>query len=194
VVATDLGGIFQPDQVWWFLGHHGFVPHHPHYRVGPAWLATISRPLLVATGVTCAVLWRRTRQRSDLLGLLALALLLRCMLDPWNNVYYHAPFVLALAAWEAHTARRFPWAAVLATVLIRVTFVILGDHASPDELAAVYLAWAVPAAVLLALAVYAPARARALGARGGALLARALPSLGQLADRRQQIGVGDLVP
>src|SRR4051794_26424957 len=175
--ATSLGGIFQPAQVWWFLGHHGFVPRHPHFRVGPTWLEPLSRPLLVLTGAGCAVLWRRLRHRSDLLALLTLVLLLRCVLDPWNNVYYHVPFVLALAAWEAHAARRLPWAALTAMLLLHMTFAVGPDHLSPDGQAAVYLAWALPAALLLALAAFAPARARALGHAAAALARRAFPTL-----------------
>ena len=38
---------------------------------------------------------------EQLLLLLALLLLLRCVLDPWNVVYYELPFLLALLCWEA---------------------------------------------------------------------------------------------
>ena len=48
------------------------------------------------------------RNRDDVLGVLALAFLLRCMLDPWNLVYYHLPLVVALAAWEARRGRDLP--------------------------------------------------------------------------------------
>ena len=48
------------------------------------------------------------------LALLALLLLMRCVLDPGDHIYYHVPLVLALAAWEIET-RGWPllalWAA-----------------------------------------------------------------------------------
>ena len=37
----------------------------------------------------------------DALLLLALVFLARAALDPWNNVYYHVPFLFALIAYEA---------------------------------------------------------------------------------------------
>ena len=188
--ATDLGGIFKPAQVWWFLGHHDVVPGHPGFRIGPSWLDGVVRPLLVASAAACALVWRRLPRRADLLGLLALVFLLRCVLDPWNNVYYHAPFLLALAAWEAHCARRAPWATLAAALALRFSFEFVPTFASPDGEAAAYLAWAVPATALLALAVFAPGAASRLGGRAAALLRRALPTLGrQLGDRPAQLGV-----
>ena len=188
--ATDLGGIFKPPQVWWFLGDHGFLPAHPGFRIGPSWLDAMVRPLLVATAAACAFAWWRLPRHADVLGLLALVFLLRCVLDPWNNVYYHAPFLLALAAWEAHCARRAPWAALAAALALRLSFGFVPTFATPDGQAAVYLAWALPATALLALAVFAPGAAARVADRGAALLARALPTLGhKLGDRRAQLGV-----
>ena len=55
-----------------------------------------------------AALRRRRARRDDALALLALALLLRCALDPWNLVYYHLPCALALVAWETRRGRPYP--------------------------------------------------------------------------------------
>ena len=68
--------------------------------------------------------WRRRRllRREDALGLLALLLLLRCVLDPWNNDYYHAPFLLALLAWEALARDGWPRLTVLAGAALALTF------------------------------------------------------------------------
>jgi hypothetical protein len=49
--------------------------------------------------------------------LLTLVLLLRAALDPWDNVYYHLPFLLALLAYEAHK-RRWPVASTVYAILV----------------------------------------------------------------------------
>ena len=49
-------------------------------------------------------------------------LLLRCVLDPWNIDYYHAPFLLALLAWEALARDGWPRVTVLAAALLALTF------------------------------------------------------------------------
>jgi hypothetical protein len=56
----------------------------------------------------CFTRARTDRDPADVLGLLALVLLLRCTLDPSNVSYYHVPFVLALLAWETITRRGLP--------------------------------------------------------------------------------------
>jgi hypothetical protein len=77
-------------------------------------------------------------------------LLLRCVLDTWDAVYYPLPFVLALLAWETHGASgRPPVLALLSTVLAWLSFVWLSEHAGPDAQAAVFLAWALPVTGLL---------------------------------------------
>ena len=75
----------------------------PGYRTAPAWVGIVSHPLIVAVSLPLTALaWRRARRgQSDALLLLALLLLLRCVLDTWDTVYYPIPFVLALLAWES---------------------------------------------------------------------------------------------
>ena len=94
------GAIFQPWQVWWFLGATGDVIRGADglikegYRSAPGWVSPISHPLIVAVALPLSLLaWRR---RSDPLLLLALLFVLRCVLDPWNTSYYVLPAILAL--------------------------------------------------------------------------------------------------
>ena len=121
-----------------------------------------------------ALAWGRGRRgRSDALLLLALLLLLRCVLDTWDTVYYMIPFMLALLTWESLGERRRP--AVLAlscTVLGWVSFEWLPEHVSADAQAAFFLAWTVPLIVGLALRLYAPALTSRLtrGARAAHLI------------------------
>lgn len=157
-VASTTGTIFQPWQVWWFLGETGNVVTgtlgvKPDYRTSPAWLTGIGHPLvlLIPLAASLAMLPRLRRQpwHSGLL-LLALAMLLRCLLDPWNVSYYALPFLLALLTWELHARDGAPALSLAATLLCWVTLVSLPRFAHPDVQAIAYLAWSVPLAALLA--------------------------------------------
>jgi Glycosyltransferase family 87 len=162
--AAPPSTIFQPWQAFWFLGHHGAIVRglfgeiKPGYRTAPTWVGIISHPLIVAVSLPLTALaWRRGRRQSDALLLLALLLLLRCVLDTWDTVYYPIPFVLALLTWESLGDQRRP--AVLAlssTVLAWVSFQWLPKHVAPDAQAAFFLAWSLPLGAGLALRLYAP--------------------------------------
>jgi hypothetical protein len=159
--------IFQPWQLWWFLGHHGALVHgafgvpKPGYRIGPAWTTDISHPLIILVGLAiAAALWLRTRGRRlparEALLALALVLLLRSVLDTWDAVYYPIPFLLALLAWEVRgSASRPPILALAATVLVWFSFQWLPDHVSPDAQAVFFLAWTLPSIAWLSLRVFA---------------------------------------
>lgn len=163
-VGAETGVVFHPWQVWWFLGD-GTAPANgvAGYRDAPAWLSPITHPLILVTGILLSAAWaRRGRDRTDALALLALILLMRCLLDPWNNPYYELPFVLGLLAWECARGAAVPILATSATGLCWLTLIFAPEHVSPDVYSALYLAWAVPCALLLGLRVYAPRRAHRL--------------------------------
>jgi hypothetical protein len=173
--------------VWWFLGSHGHIVQgldgiHVGYRTPPAWLSNISHPLIIALSLPLTLLAvRRGRARggADPLLLLVGLLLMRCVLDPWDNVYYPLPFIIALLVWESLTFRRPPLFALIATAATWAIFQALPDYASPDLQSAAFLLVALPAVAALALALYRPTRP---AARTGGRLARhgnhraALPS------------------
>jgi Glycosyltransferase family 87 len=117
---------------------------------------------------------RRTRARArrgaiaserEALLLLALLMLARCMLDTWDTVYYALPLLLALTAWEALGERGLPVLALTGTALAWIDFEWLRIHASADVQAAFFLAWTLPLATGLALALYAPGTLTASAAR-----------------------------
>lgn len=162
--STSAAAIFQPWQAWWFFGRHGALVHglfgtpKPDYRTAPAWVGTISHPAVLAAGLALgAILWQRTHARRlgvrDALLALALALALRFLLDSWDAVYYPLPFVLALAAWEAHgSPRSIPALALAASAAFWVSFQWLPAHGvSADWQAATFLAWTLPLTAWLAL-------------------------------------------
>jgi hypothetical protein len=172
-IAGSAASIFQPWQVWWFLGHHGALVHglfgspKVGYRVAPSWVGWVSHPLILLTGVgVSATLWVSRRRRPgsgallserDALLALALLLLLRCMLDTWDTDYYPLPFIFALLAWEASgPAKRPPVLALSSTVLVWLTFQWSPGHLSADAQATLFLAWSLPLVGVLALALQRP--------------------------------------
>lgn len=170
---THTGSLFHPHQLFWPFG----IPATPEFtaaghgtRMGPEWLSPLTRPLIVGSGIALALLWWArggpARERDDVLGVLALAFLLRCMLDPWDLVYYHLPLVVALAAWEARRGRELPVLSVAVTAACWLTFIVYDERAGYGPYVA-YLAWALPLAVGLAVTLLRPAGAarRAAGAR-----------------------------
>lgn len=165
--ATTGGTIFQPWQLFWPLGEAGHVviggdglPKPDGYRVPPEWLSPLTHPLIALLVVPASLLWARLRGAAageQVLVLLALLLLVRCMLDPWNTIYYALPFLLALLAWEAlQRPARPPVLAVVATVLVWVTFQRAPQWLSPDMQCAFFLAWSLPLAAWLAREAFAP--------------------------------------
>jgi hypothetical protein len=173
VAAASGSPIFQPWQLWWFLGHHGALVHggfgvaKPGYRRGPPWTMTVDHPLILAVGVALALaLWLRSRRTAlteqNALLALALVLLARCVLDTWDAIYYALPFVLALVAWEAGRPRDSPpLLALAASALAWVSFQWLPTHASPDVQAACFLAWSLPLGVWLTATLTTSLRAPA---------------------------------
>jgi Glycosyltransferase family 87 len=181
--ASPQSTIFQPWQLWWFLGRHSPSVHglfgapKPGYRAGPAWTGMLSHPLIIVVGLGLAgaLWWQRRRptgtgsvSERDALRTLALVLLARCVLDTWDTVYYVLPFVLALLAWETCSgSERLPVLALTSTALTWICFKWMPLHASPDAQAACFLAWTGLLGVWLALGVYAPTVAIGVGGSHG---------------------------
>jgi hypothetical protein len=159
--SRSTGLLFNPWQIWWLLGDVAGVgldgAPRPGVRLAPAWLSPLTHPLIAALVVPLSLLaWRARRHghgghTEQALGLLALLFLLRCILDPWNSVYYELPFLLALLAWEAlYRGRRPPLLTLGATLATWLTFRTLDPLLGPDLLCVTYLTWALPLAAWLA--------------------------------------------
>lgn len=164
--ATSTGGIFQPDQVWWFLGTRtppaavarGALAG---YRFAPAWIGPLTHPLIIVAGVLLALAWlvrRRGRdgEPADVLLLAAAAFHLRCLLDPWNLDYYAVSAVLALLCWEVLARRRPPLFSLALAIAVSATFRRLPYYLDPDQQTALYLAWSVPVAALMTVRALVP--------------------------------------
>ncbi|MDP1850589.1 MAG: glycosyltransferase 87 family protein [Solirubrobacteraceae bacterium] len=186
---TQAQPVVAPANVWWPFssprtaaereaGARGFAAEIP------TWLGTLTHPLIVLLGIPIGfVYWRRRKsfEPEDALGLFALLMLLRCVLDPWNIDYYHAPFLLSLLAWEALRRGGWPRVTLLASVALALTFPPTLDsmtQMSAESLryCVTYLAWSLPLTAWLTLALFAPQRlerlGRALRARVGPRLTR----------------------
>ncbi|MEA2370375.1 MAG: hypothetical protein QOH12_769 [Solirubrobacteraceae bacterium] len=160
--------IFQPWQVWWFLGSHGAPVHglfgglKPGYRTGVGWAIALSHPLIVLiSGPLTLLAARFSRARNTPMLLLALLLLLRAELDVWDTAYYLLPFVFALGTWEALTFERPPVGGLVATLATWGVFVWAPAHLGPDDQSLLFLAAAVPATASILIALYAPSGWRA---------------------------------
>jgi hypothetical protein len=152
-----------PWNLWWPLAGVTDSPLGERY-MAPAWVGVVSHPLIVLLPIPlAALLWRRhDRRPDDALLLLALLFLLRCLFDNWSNDYYHVPFFLSLLAWETVRRPGVPLLSLAVAVLLGLSFwpeqtrVFADSIAAAPWLFAFYVAWAVPLAALLAVALYRP--------------------------------------
>jgi hypothetical protein len=142
--------VAHPVDIWWPLATPTIAPGGLHEWFTPAFLASHGRELVVlvpvAATLALAPLGERTIERS--LALLALAFLLRCLVDPSDHFYYHLPFVVALVAYESRT-RSAPVLALLATGLLWFVFHTVSAVASLDVQFLAYLAVALALAAAL---------------------------------------------
>jgi Glycosyltransferase family 87 len=150
-------------------------------RPVPAFVAGVGKKLIVVSALLLSVpliLRRRRLSATDPLLFLALVLLLRCMLDPFDNPYYHLPFLFAFLTWEALSIRGVPVIALFVSFAFLLQTNLAGVFTTiPDYTThcVVYLAWSLPALAFMALHLYSPAFGSSMRHR----LTRALPSLGR---------------
>ncbi len=188
--AAPATTIFQPWQLWWFLGHHGALVHgafgapKPSYRIPPGWTETVSHPLILLVGALApTLLWLRSHRlgERDALLLLALLLLARCMFDTWDTVYYPLVFLFALLAWEIRApTMRPPLLTLSCTAVVWLSFQWLPEHVSADVQAGVFAAWSLPLAAWLFLRVCAIPARMAPGERRDSRQETTVSALGRL--------------
>lgn len=162
--AGVVGGSAMPTNIWFPFGKDVPVLLAPNGlstppRSLPADLAAITHPLILAAGFVLALLWwrfRRDASPEDALLLLALIMLIRCLLDPMTNSYYHLPFLMALAAWEGLRRRGAPLLTVATTLLIGLTMALANSGVDLVQLNRFYLTWTLPLAVLLGVLAFRP--------------------------------------
>ena len=124
-------GYFQIAQLLWWLGPSSWIVHEAHIL------------LVLACWLVSGVWWwlrsHRPRARPPVrqaMAALALVLFLRCALDPWDNVYYMAPFMLAVMVLEDPPG--FPaltWLCALATLIVVPPYGVLHSLGSTAQAA-----------------------------------------------------------
>ena len=161
VTDSGSGTIFQPWQLWWFLGSHGHVVRDTFgfvkvgYRTPPGWLQNLPHPLIIALSLPATLLAARHGRRDAML-LLAFLFAVRFALDSWDTVYYPLPFMFALLAWETLRRQRPPVLSLAASVVVWLVFIVAPEHLSADAQSATFLTIAVPTLLALGTAVFAP--------------------------------------
>ena len=134
-------------QSWWYVAGPEL----------PARIADATHPAIVLAAIPLTLLaYRRGVGADRVLPLLALLFLIRCVIDPSNNYYYHLPLLFALLAWDVQTRRRLPYTTLAVTAALAVTNSFLKPR---DEFLAslFYLGWTYALAIyLMAVVVRRP--------------------------------------
>jgi hypothetical protein len=172
--ASSLALVAHPVDLWWPLDHAVRRPGTTPYYAPPAFLVAHAREIAVLLMIPLSVplalrrvpglraLLAGERPHAHLprivlsdravtdagLALLALLMLVRCMLDPSNHVYYQVPFVLALLAWDSRVARA-PVRALLGAGLLWLIFHTISGVAGLSLQFLAYTLVTVPCAVML---------------------------------------------
>jgi Glycosyltransferase family 87 len=126
----------------------------------PALADPLSHPLIVllAFAVPLAVALRRglPLNPADAFALLALVALLRCVLDPVDNLYYHEPLLLALIGWDACSSRGLPLRALAGTGVALLFWQAWHNLSDPVAFNLFYLAFASGLGLVLLSSLFRP--------------------------------------
>lgn len=122
----------------------------------------LSHPLIVLLALALPVAaWLRRGvplAASDAFALLALLALLRCVLDPVDNLYYHEPLLLALVGWDAFAARGLPLRALVGAGVALLFWRAWHDLSDPAAFNLVYLTFAFSLGLYLLSSLFRPFR------------------------------------
>jgi hypothetical protein len=126
----------------------------------PSALGHLTHPLVILFALGACVLYARRRRGAvaeEALLLVALLMLVRCILDPLTYSYHHAPFLMALIAYEA-LRRRIPVLSAFAIAAISLMTYAIAPLKDAGLVNAFYLSWSLPLAAVLAVLALAPDR------------------------------------
>ena len=149
--AADTGRVVTPLSIWYPAASATTETYHVDGRrlvakveEAPPFVGSLSHPLilLMAVALPVALALRRGRigiSGPDAMALFALLALLRCVLDPVDNLYYHAPLLLALVGWDAFSARGLPLRSLGAFAVALIFSRALHELADPNAFNLVYL-------------------------------------------------------
>lgn len=172
--STEIGSIWSV----WYAASEASVRHLSH--LGPHTVHAVPAPIepfthLFIIGLVIALplglwAWRRrwpVLQASEAVALFALPALLRCTLDPNDNLYYHFAFLVALIAWDAVApAGRFPLRTLVGGAVALLFWRWEGHLGNWAVFNAAYLAVALGAALMIGAALFRRGRPETLTAGG----------------------------
>jgi Glycosyltransferase family 87 len=127
--AASAGRIVSPWSVWYPAAGVKTEAHEvgpetlvAHVHEAPPLVGSLSHPLIVLLALILPLALGLRRggfglSGSDAMALLALLALLRCALDPLDNLYYHEPLLLALFGWDAFSPGRLPLRGLAGTAI-----------------------------------------------------------------------------
>jgi len=166
--AASTGRIVGPWSVWYPAATVTTEVHKietttlvAHVHEAPPLVGSFSHPLIVLLALLLPLGLALRRGRfglpgSDAMALLALLALLRCALDPVDNLYYHEPLLLALLGWDALAPRGLPvrgLTGVGVALLFREWSLNLTDMTAYNE---AYIAVVLAAFAAIAIALFRP--------------------------------------
>lgn len=132
-----------------------------HRHLAPQFARAFAHPLIVVLAFVLPLLLVLRRGAigltgEDAMALLALLMLLRCALDPVDNLYYHLPFLLALVGWDALSAKGLPIRSIAGMALV-LFFWRWGHHLeSVTAFSISYTAVAVAVGCLISVSLFRP--------------------------------------
>jgi hypothetical protein len=164
-IATTFQHTVTASNVWFPFAHGSTAPTLTPHGIQVTTMYSLSSSLghfthpfaiAVALALTAAYGVRRRRAAAEeALQLLALVFLVRCLLDPLTYSYHHAPFLVALTAYEG-LRRRVPVMTGFAFAAILTMTHVIAPLKEAALVNAFYLSWAIPLALVLAACVLAP--------------------------------------
>jgi hypothetical protein len=130
-----------------------------HTYYAPELVARYAHPFIVLLAVAAplALAWRRHDfhlSGADAMAMLALLALARCLLDPVDNLYYHAPLLLTLAGWDAFASRGLPLRVLAAAAIAELFRIWDASTLDPQQFNLLYIAVIGSAAVAIALVLF----------------------------------------
>lgn len=164
--AANTGRVVTPWSVWYPFADTVVEEHHVGPEVleaqmheAPPLVGSLSHPLIVALAVIVPLglaLRRRGFRLTavDAMALFALLALLRCVLDPVDNLYYHIPLLLALIGWDAFAAPGLPVRGLLGAAIAMFFMDWSHDLSNVEAFNAVYVLTATGAAIGIVWALF----------------------------------------
>jgi hypothetical protein len=169
VTATNLWWPFASESTGTGTDTMGRVAQLTQYSL-PDSVGTPLHLGVIAAALLLCLLYARTRgggNPEDVLQLVALLFLARCMLDPLTFSYHHLPFLVALISYEA-LRRRVPVLSAYSIAAVLLLNEVVVPSGEPRLINAVYLAWTLPVAGAMLVSLFASERrapSRAVAAR-----------------------------